>query len=369
MHPRASVFLTELRGTESTRSLSTRLGYAADVVAEWEAGRTWPTAAEVFRVCGARRIDVVAGLRRFEPNAVAAFGSGSDAEIAAWLRTVCGSVDVRRVAARTGRPTATVRRWLGGQVRPTFPDLLTLLDATGDRAEAFLQALLPRLAPSPVDDDQRAEHDRESARRRACKGFSQVSQALDQARQARARRTPPPAPARRTPSPPASPPARPVPVSVEDEPTEEDEPTVELFGSAPPRPPTSDDPVWRAVISADYRTLGRHRPGWLEARTGLDADTVQHALDALQAAGRLHFADDRWQPTGPVAQLPETRPAPADETPVQRLARQRGGQITLSLSADDLDRVRALRRRTRDELQAIAATSRREVLALVRVDG
>lgn len=344
MFVRARAFLVELRGDEPTAALSARLGYATDVVADWETGRTWPTAAEILRVCAARRIDVHGALRRFDPDSVHLYATGSDREVAAWLRAVIGPVDPRRVAKELGRPSATVRRWLAGQVRPTLPELLRLIETVTGRSEDLLQALLPR--PTPV-----AATPSPASRRAATPERGRVAEALDQARRLRA-------------SVQSSRPAVPVDVEVDDE-----EDTVELFGTDLPTEEASrpEHLVWRAVASKDHTTLGPHRPGWLEARTGLSSDEVQSALDALAAGSHLAWTGDRWRAQDP----PEDAIValdPAARTPLERLADRRGAQITVSLSADDLARVRRLSRCTRAELTAIAASSaRKDVLALVRV--
>lgn len=347
MELRARAFLIDLRGSEQSASLSSRLGYTSDVVAEWEAGRRWPTASEVLRVCTARRIDVRAALHRFDPGSAAAYGSGEDAEVAAWLRGVCGRADPRDIARRLGRPVATVRRWLGGQVRPTLPELLALLDAATGRAEDLLCELIPRddSPPRPVAASN-------SALARSSGPRERVNTALQAARRIRRAVH-----------------ASDVPVTVPVE-LDEDEVTVEVFGQdeAPARAlAQARDQVWRAVASADHARLGRHRPGWLEARCGLTVDQVAEALQDLEARGAVRWDSDRWEPAFYPADLPaDPPPVP---TPLARLIALRGAQVVVPLSNADLQRVRAMDRRTRAELLAISqSTERTDVLALVRVD-
>jgi len=355
MELRARTFLIDLRGDEPTSALSARLGYPSDVVAEWEAGRRWPTAGEFLRVCAARRIDVPAALRRFDPQAASAFGTGQDDEVATWLQAVCDTADARRIARDIGRPAATVRRWLGGQVRPRLPEVLALVESATGRSEDLLQALLPRPA-----EPEAAPPSPQSARARTRDSHGRVADALDRARRLRA------AVSGRRGGPPVE---DPVPVAVELD--EEDEVTVEVFGQeATDRIRRAhQDRVWRAVASVDHAALGRHRPGWLEARTHLSVEDVADALGALEALGRVRWAEDRWEAVDHPADLAADGISEQDETPLERLIRRRGAQVVISLARPDLDRVRSLERRTQRELEAIADSAHRgEVLTLVRAD-
>lgn len=347
MEVRAARFLADVRGTADTAWLSGRLGYAHDVVADWERGKRWPTASETLRACRLCRLDVNAAFERFDVTIASALGEADDAGVASWCAALCAGRDPRTLARTLGRPMMTVQRWLRGQVRPTLPEFLLLVEAATGESERLLRCLLPLPEPVQTPPEQ-------VARERTASARGQVLQALQTAR--RARKAPP----------------RLQPVAP---PTEdlgpEDEVTVEVFSEEPAAPPQVEDlterRVWRAVASADHEVLGRERPGWLAARCRLADDAVEHALDRLSAAGAVSWEGDRWVALDPPHEEDRPQEAGAAGDPLDRLERARGDQVVLSVSEDDVARIRALHAHTRAELHAIEASSQpKQVLLLVR---
>lgn len=70
----ARQFLRAVRGARSQAAFSRKLGYRGNPVADWEAGRRFPTAEEALRACERVGIDVHAAFHRFHPVAAPALG-------------------------------------------------------------------------------------------------------------------------------------------------------------------------------------------------------------------------------------------------------------------------------------------------------
>lgn len=145
----ARQLLRALRGSRSQLAFSRRLGYRSNPVAEWEAGRRFPTTAEFIRACHVGRVGVDAAFHTFHPEAAAALGSGDAAGVAAWLDRLRGSVPIVAVAARVKRSRFAVARWLGGHAQPRLPDFLALVEAITGRM-ADLVALLAPIGAIPA---------------------------------------------------------------------------------------------------------------------------------------------------------------------------------------------------------------------------
>ena len=154
--------LRAIRGHRSQVAFSRRLGYRSNPVADWEAGRRFPTAAEMFRSCARAGVDVPAALARFDSAAAVALDPGDDASVAAWLSAQRGAATVQDVADRCGRSRYAVGRWLSGTTRPRVPDFLRLVDAlTGRSAELIACVVNIREVPAAAE-----MHDRLSALKR-----------------------------------------------------------------------------------------------------------------------------------------------------------------------------------------------------------
>ena len=137
-----------------------RLGYRGNPIADWEAGRRAPTAAEALRACRRVGIDVQAAFARFHPKV--RLGSLDDSQVlAAWLSELRGSVSNRELAERSGASRHQVARWLRGQSQPRLPEFLSVLEATTGRATDLLVELVP---PEAIPS-ARAEHERRRAAR------------------------------------------------------------------------------------------------------------------------------------------------------------------------------------------------------------
>lgn len=139
----ARQLLRAVRGKRSQEAFSRRLGYSSNPVADWEAGRRFPTAAELLRACRLAGIDVAAAIARFTPAEAAEIGEATDDDVAAWLRALRGNTALKDLAARTGESRYAISRWLEGRTRPRLPEFLALLDALTDRLSDFVAELVP----------------------------------------------------------------------------------------------------------------------------------------------------------------------------------------------------------------------------------
>lgn len=145
----ARQLLRVLRGFRSQLAFSRRLGYRSNPVAEWEAGRRFPTAAELIRVCRVLHLEVDGAFRTFHPEAAPLLGRGDGVGIAAWLDALRGREPIQAVAARVQRSRFAVARWLAGTAEPRLPDFLALVEAITGRV-ADLVALLAPIGEIPA---------------------------------------------------------------------------------------------------------------------------------------------------------------------------------------------------------------------------
>ena len=110
-----------LRGARSQQAFSRRLGYRSNPVAEWEAGRRFPTAAEILRACRVVGVNVEAAFAAFPPGT-------SPTDLPRWLDGLRGDRPLASVARDLGRSRFAVARWLSGEAEPRLPDFLALVD-------------------------------------------------------------------------------------------------------------------------------------------------------------------------------------------------------------------------------------------------
>jgi transcriptional regulator with XRE-family HTH domain len=154
----ARQLIRAIRGRRSQEALSRRLGYSSNPVADWEAGRRFPTAAETFRACALVGIDVRAACERFSPGEGALLAEPSDETVARWLAALRGNTAVKDLAARIGQSRYAVARWLSGDTRPRLPDFLALVDALTNRLSDLVAELVPIEAVPDLLDAHRQRH-------------------------------------------------------------------------------------------------------------------------------------------------------------------------------------------------------------------
>jgi transcriptional regulator with XRE-family HTH domain len=133
-----------LRGRRSQAQASRRLGYASNVVFDWEAGRRFPTAAGTLKMARRCGIDVRAALVRFFRSDVCPeqLDLASRAGVAWLLSHLRGNVQLGELAAASGCSRFALSRWLKGRTEPRLPDFLRVLDAGSLRLLDFLGELV-----------------------------------------------------------------------------------------------------------------------------------------------------------------------------------------------------------------------------------
>ncbi|MBL4634875.1 MAG: DUF4423 domain-containing protein [Kofleriaceae bacterium] len=302
-----------LRGKRSQLALSRRLKYKANPIRSWEAGRRYPTAVETFRLAQKVGVDIEAAIQRFHPACGGIFlcdPERSDETLSAWLTELKGSLTVAELARRSGRSRYAISRCLTGESRPRLPEFLELVEAITGRTNDLLSEIvgpdaLPALAS--MQSQQRAARD----------------------------------------------------LAFE-------EPWTEA--------------IMRMLETEEYRALEAHRTGWLTRKLQLPADAEERCIGRMMDAGIIEMKDNRlvagatltidtganpdkvlslkthWAKVG-VERLQDT---PHDNDLFAYNA--------ISLSKQDLERVRTLLQHTYREIRSIvAATKSEEVAALVQI--
>lgn len=153
----ARELLRALRGQRSQVSFARRLGYKGNPVADWEAGRRFPTALEMLRAYEKVAGDVAEAFARFHPSTPDRLPDGT-LDVGAWLSALRGSASAQDIAARARLSRHQVSRWLRGQTQPRVPDFLRVLDAITGRATDLVAELVPiDRVPSALRDWQRRQ--------------------------------------------------------------------------------------------------------------------------------------------------------------------------------------------------------------------
>jgi transcriptional regulator with XRE-family HTH domain len=156
----ARQLLRAVRGKRSQVAFARKLGYRGNPIADWEASRRAPTAAEALRACEAAGIDVIAAFARFHRVALAR--QKGDFEVGAWLSELRGSLGTTELAQRAGRSRQQVARWLSASTEPRLPDFLNLVDNITGR----LCDLVAELVPIEQVPSLKADYEQRLAARR-----------------------------------------------------------------------------------------------------------------------------------------------------------------------------------------------------------
>ncbi|MEQ1505506.1 MAG: DUF4423 domain-containing protein [Myxococcota bacterium] len=154
----ARQLIRAIRGHRSQEAFSRRLGYTSNPVADWEAGRRFPTAAETFRACSVAGIDVGGACARFSPGEAPILGNRDDTAVAAWLEALRGNTAIKDLAGRVGESRYAVARWLAGETRPRLPEFLALIEALTSRLSDLVAELVPIEAVPALLDAHRQRH-------------------------------------------------------------------------------------------------------------------------------------------------------------------------------------------------------------------
>jgi transcriptional regulator with XRE-family HTH domain len=138
----ARELLKALRGPRSQVAFARRLGYIGNPVADWEAGRRFPTALEALRAYEKVAGNAEEPFGRFHPSIPARHSDGT-LDLGSWLSALRGSASAQDVAARARLSRHRVARWFRGQTQPRLPDFLRLLEAITGRASDLVAELVP----------------------------------------------------------------------------------------------------------------------------------------------------------------------------------------------------------------------------------
>jgi transcriptional regulator with XRE-family HTH domain len=138
----ARELLKALRGPRSQVAFARRLGYIGNPVADWEAGRRFPTALEALRAYEKVTGNAEEPFGRFH-SSIPARRSDGTLDLASWLSALRGSASARDIAGRAKLSRHQVSRWLRAQTQPRLPDFLRLLDAITGRASDLVAELVP----------------------------------------------------------------------------------------------------------------------------------------------------------------------------------------------------------------------------------
>jgi transcriptional regulator with XRE-family HTH domain len=160
----ARQLIRAIRAHRSQEAFSRRLGYTSNPVADWEAGRRFPTAAETLRACRLAGIDVRAAATRFSPAEADALGEADDTGVAAWLSALRGNTTIKDLAVRIDSSRYAVARWLSGDSRPRLPEFLSLIEGMTHRLSDWVAEHVPiEQVPVLLDEHQRRRASRRLA--------------------------------------------------------------------------------------------------------------------------------------------------------------------------------------------------------------
>jgi transcriptional regulator with XRE-family HTH domain len=154
----ARQLIRAVRGKRSQEAFSRRLGYTSNPVADWEAGRRFPTAGEFLRACGLAAIPWKEAFTRFTPDEAALLADGNDDAVAAWLASLRGNTSIKEVADRVGESRYAVARWLSGDTRPRLPDFLRTVQALTSRLSDLVAALVPIEQVAALAEEHHRRH-------------------------------------------------------------------------------------------------------------------------------------------------------------------------------------------------------------------
>ena len=136
----ASEFLRGLRGQRSQLQVARRLGYKGNPITDWERGTRYPTAEEALRFATLSGVDVATAFMRFAPGLP--WPSGPRA-LGEWLEGLRGKTPLTELAQRAGASRFSVARWLSGAAKPRLPDFFRLVDALTGRLPEWAVEFVP----------------------------------------------------------------------------------------------------------------------------------------------------------------------------------------------------------------------------------
>ncbi|HKP62265.1 MAG TPA: DUF4423 domain-containing protein [Polyangiales bacterium] len=135
--------LRALRGRRSQAQLSRRLGYASNVVFDWESGRRAPTAASALLLARRTGVDVAHVLQTFLRSPARARGKlETPRGVRDLMLEMRGNLQIAELARAIGCSRFAVSRWLQGSTQPKLPDFLAFVEHSTLRLLDFLAAFV-----------------------------------------------------------------------------------------------------------------------------------------------------------------------------------------------------------------------------------
>lgn len=138
-------FVKKLRGTQSQRTLSRRLGYKSNVVYHWESGRRSPTTLQMFKL-----LELVVPAQ-FALSSVAHIRE--TAQLGKYMDDIAPAFHHSDVGEIVDRSTQTIRRWLTGESQPRFPEFLEFIEIS---RRAALDWIAEFVNPTELDSTRQA---------------------------------------------------------------------------------------------------------------------------------------------------------------------------------------------------------------------
>ncbi|MCB9683119.1 MAG: hypothetical protein H6733_16765 [Alphaproteobacteria bacterium] len=157
--------VVELRGHQSTRAASKRLGYASNPVLRWERGERVPPADDVLRFAHLQGREVVGAARMLTNAAVAVLGDLTPRDpgfVPAIVQVYADFLGRATLAELTGHSLQQLGRLIRGETRMRLPALLHMMQTVNQTMVRFLDTIsdLTRL---PSAHTAWVKHDRETA--------------------------------------------------------------------------------------------------------------------------------------------------------------------------------------------------------------
>ncbi len=134
-------FLRAVRGERSQVALARKLGFTGNPIANWEAGRRSPTAAQALRACDRVGISVQQAFLRFVNIPLEQGPAGY--RLGAWLDQLRGSTTALHLAAESGHSRHQIRRWLSDEAAPKLAQFFSLVQTITGRLPDLIAELVP----------------------------------------------------------------------------------------------------------------------------------------------------------------------------------------------------------------------------------
>jgi transcriptional regulator with XRE-family HTH domain len=143
MEQASAQILRSLRRNRSQVAWARKLGYRANPVTDWECGRSFPTAEEALRVAVRAGVAVEQVFTEFDQNVPLVVRTDGSFDVSTWLQRLCAGKRIATIAYELGSSRSSVSRWLSGDAKPRLPDFLRLVDAATGRVHDLVATLVP----------------------------------------------------------------------------------------------------------------------------------------------------------------------------------------------------------------------------------